>query len=103
MLDLASLDAFQCVKHRGHEWEKDPAHGSSERGQRPRQREYGQVVLAFKLPIHGHERIDLLVRAPQQLAVLDAGSTEPLHGEHIVTCYLRDQVVWQVLVKQNAH
>ena len=62
-----------------------------------------KVVLLFQFPIHRDERVDLATSAYQEVSVLQAGPTEPLHGQDLVSWKLRNQIVWNVLVKRDAH
>ena len=65
--------------------------------------QYRKVVLFFQFPIHRDERVDLATNAHQEVSVLHAGPTEPLHGQDVVIWKLRNQIVRNVLVKQDAH
>jgi hypothetical protein len=62
-----------------------------------------EIVLMFELAIHRQKRIDLPRRAPEQLAVLDSSPSESLDRHDFMTAQFQDQVVREILVKQNAH
>jgi hypothetical protein len=56
-------------------------------------------VLLFEFAIHRHEHVDRVPRTLQQFAVLDARPAEALNGRHVVARELRNQIVWDVLVR----
>ena len=62
-----------------------------------------KVVLSLQLPVHRDERIDGATRALQEFAIEGARPAQALDGHDFVTHQLWDQVVRQVLVKQDAH
>jgi hypothetical protein len=66
------------------------------------ERKRREVVLVFKLAVHREECRDVPGRAAEKFAVRDSGPTQPLDGRDVVAAQLRDQVVREILVKQNA-
>ena len=53
--------------------------------------------------IHRDEHIGTVTSSLQQIAVLDPRSADTLYGLHVVARELGNQVVWNLLVKQDAH
>jgi len=60
-------------------------------------------MLPFELPIHGKKGVDLAAGPRQQISILHAGPAQSLHRQNDVTGELGDEVVGDILVKQNAH
>ena len=103
VLNFARPDPRHGFAHCHDQWEKirhtvrvsqDDHHSEGQRQ---------KVVLLFQFLIHRDERVDLATSAHQEVSVPHAGPTEPLHGQYVVTWKLRNQIVWNVLVKQDAH
>jgi hypothetical protein len=52
---------------------------------------------------HRDEHVDGTASALQQVAILDARPAETLNRRYLVAHELWNQIVWNVLVKQDAH
>ena len=62
-----------------------------------------EFLLALKFPIHRDKRVGVPGRVPQKIAVLDARPSHALNGRDLVSRQWCNQIVRQILVKQDAH
>ena len=99
---LTRSHARQCLPDRADERPQilDPVRTRSDDHDAERQRR--EVVLVFKIAVHREKCRDVPGCAAEKFAVLDSGPTQPLDGHDVVAAQFQDQVVREILVKQNA-
>jgi hypothetical protein len=60
------------------------------------------IVFSFECAIQSHEGVNGSARAREQFTVERSGPTQPLNCKNLVSRKGRDQIVRDILVKQDA-